>query len=210
MLEPENARDRVIVQRIRNGDTYEAIGNDYGITRQRVQQIAEKYGVRPLGVDEKPLSGPDLLVADLLQSEPRLSYRDVSEHTGLSQRQVRRIAEKAGAAWMRWPVYRRGIHRWDYDEDADAGCWNWRYGKSAQGHGRLNVGQGRSEYTHRFAYEQHHGPHYVRRGDHPCVWQLLLRQSGALEHGNRMARGRGYAATGRLCGRGRRVRRWRG
>ena len=108
MLEPENARDRVIVQRIRNGDTYEAIGNDYGITRQRVQQIAEKYGVRPLGVDEKPLSGPDLLVADLLQSEPRLSYRDVSEHTGLSQRQVRRIAEKAGSAWMRWPVYRSG------------------------------------------------------------------------------------------------------
>ena len=158
MLEPENARDRVIVQRIRNGDTYEAIGNDYGITRQRVQQIAEKYGVRPLGVDEKPLSGPDLLVADLLQSEPRLSYRDVSEHTGLSQRQVRRIAEKAGSAWMRWPVYRRGIHRWDYDEDADAGCWNWRYGKSAQGHGRLNVGQGQSEYAHRFAYEQHHGP----------------------------------------------------
>ena len=76
MPEPENARDRVIVQRIRNGDTYEAIGNDYGITRQRVQQIAEKYGVRPLGVDEKPLSGPDLLVADLLQSEPRLSYTE--------------------------------------------------------------------------------------------------------------------------------------
>ena len=158
MPEPENARDRVIVQRIRNGDTYEAIGNDYGITRQRVQQIAEKYGVRPLGVDEKPLSGPDLLVADLLQSEPRLSYRDVSEHTGLSQRQVRRIADKAGSAWMRWPVYRRGIHRWDYDEEADTGCWNWRYGKSARGHGRLNVGQGQSEYAHRFAYEQHHGP----------------------------------------------------
>ena len=74
MPEPENARDRVIVQRIRNGDTYEAIGNDCGITRQRVQQIADRYGVRPLRVDEKPLSGSDLLVADLLQSEPRLSY----------------------------------------------------------------------------------------------------------------------------------------
>ena len=50
MPEPENAAvlarmpaDRVILQRIRNGDTYEAIGNDCGITRQRVQQIAEKY-----------------------------------------------------------------------------------------------------------------------------------------------------------------------
>ena len=158
MLEPENARDRVIVQRIRNGDTYEAIGNDCGITRQRVQQIADRYGVRPLRVDEKPLSASDLLVADLLQSEPRLSYQEVAEHTGLSQRQVRRIAEKAGSAWIRWPVYRRGIHRWDYEEDADTKCWNWRHGKSAQGHGRLNVGQGRSEYAHRFAYEQHHGP----------------------------------------------------
>ena len=158
MPEPENARDRVIVRRIRNGDTYEAIGNDCGITRQRVQQIAERYDVSPLRVDEKPLSGSDLLVADLLQSEPRLSYQEVAEHTGLSQRQVRRIAEKAGLAWMRWPVYRRGVQPWDYDEEASTGCWIWRYGKSARGHGRLNVGQGQSEYAHRFAYEQHHGP----------------------------------------------------
>ena len=158
MTEPENARDRVIVRRIRNGDTYEAIGNDCGITRQRVQQIAERYDVSPLRVDEKPLSRSDLLVADLLRSEPRLSYQEVAEHTGLSQRQVRRIADKAGLAWMRWPVYRRGIQRWDYDEEADTGCWIWRHGKSARGHGRLNVGQGQSEYAHRFAYEQRHGP----------------------------------------------------
>ena len=157
MPEPENARDRVILQRIRNGDTYEAIGNDCGITRQRVQQIAEKYDVRPLRVAEKPLSGTDLLVEQLLRSEPRFSYGEVSEHTGVSVRQVRRVAEKAELAWIRWPVYRRGIHRWDYDEVPDTGCWNWRHGKSAQGHGRLNVGQGRSEYAHRFVYEQHHG-----------------------------------------------------
>ena len=158
MPEPENARDRVIVQRIRTGDTYEAIGNDCGITRQRVQQIAERYGVRPLRVDEKPLGESELLVARLLESEPRLSYREVAEHTGLSQGQVRRVAEKAGVSWMRWPVYRRGIQPWDYDGDADSGCWIWRHGKSAQGHGRLNVGKGRSEYAHRFAYEQRHGP----------------------------------------------------
>ena len=157
MPEPENARDRVIVRRIRNGDTYEAIGGEHGITRQRVQQIAERYDVSPLRVDEKPLSGSDLLVADLLRSEPRLSYQEVAEHTGLSQRQVRRIAERAGLARMRWPVYRRGIQPWDYDEDADTGCWIWRYGKSAQGHGRLNVGNGKSEYAHRFSYEQQHG-----------------------------------------------------
>ena len=175
MPEPENARDRVTLQRIRNGDTYEAIGHDCGITRQRVQQIAEKYDVRPLSVAEKPLSGTDLLVEQLLRSEPRLSYGEVSEHTGVSVRQVRRVAEKAELAWIRWPVYRRGIHRWDYDEAPDTGCWNWRHGKSAQGHGRLNVGQGRSEYAHRFAYEQHHGRFPFGAavvhtcGNHSCV-----------------------------------------
>ena len=158
MPEPGNARDRVIVRRIRNGETYEAIGGDYGITRQRVQQIAERYDVRPLTVDEKPLAGSDLLVAQLLRSEPRLSYADVAEHADASVRQARRVAEKAGLAWMRWPVYRRGIQPWDYDEDPDTGCWNWRHGKSSQGHGRLNVGNGRADYAHRFAFEQQHGP----------------------------------------------------
>ena len=157
MPELENARDREIVRRIRNGDTYEAIGGDFGITRQRVQQIAERYGVRPLRVDEKPLSEPELAVAQLLETEPRLSYQEVAGCTGRSLRQVRRVAEKAGLAWMRWPVYRRGIQLWDYDEDPDTGCWIWRHGKSARGHGRLNIGQGQSEYAHRFVYEQQHG-----------------------------------------------------
>ena len=156
--DPENPRDRVIVQRIRNGETYEAIGGDYGITRQRVQQIADRHDVRPLSVDEKPLAGSDLLVARLLRSEPRLSYADVAEHTDAPIRHVRRVAAKAGLAWMRWPVYRRGIQPWDYDEDPETGCWNWRHGKSSQGHGRLNIGNGRADYAHRFAYEQHHGP----------------------------------------------------
>lgn len=175
MAEPETPRDRVIVHRIRNGDTYEAIGSDCGITRQRVQQIAERYGVTPLRAEDRPLSENELAVARLLQSEPRLSYRELAEQTGLSQRHVRRIADKAGVAWMRRPVYRRGIHRWDYDEDAGTGCWVWRHGKAAQGHGRLNVGNGRSEYAHRFAYEQHHGPFPSRAsiihdcGNYSCV-----------------------------------------
>ena len=155
MPEPESVRDREITRRIRGGDAYEAIGNDHGITRQRVQQIAERYGVKPLRVDEKPLSAYERRVARLLESEPRLSYHEVADQAGLSPKQVRRIADKAGLVWMRWPVYRRGIQLWDYDEDN--GCWIWRHGKSTQGHGRLNVGNGRSEYAHRFAYEQYHG-----------------------------------------------------
>lgn len=158
MSQSENARDLEIVRRIENGDTYEAIGEDYGISRQRVHQIAERARVRPLRADEKPLGESERLAAGLLESEPRLSYREVADRFGLSQRQVRRIADRADLAWMRWPVYRRGIQSWDYDEETENGCWVWLHGKSAQGHGRLNVGNGRSEYAHRFAYEQWHGP----------------------------------------------------
>ncbi len=175
MFPSEDARDLEIARRIRNGDTYEAIGGEYGISRQRVHQIAERSGVRPLRADEKPLGETEQWAAQLLRSEPRLSYREVAERCGLSQLRVRRIAEREGIAWMRRPVYRRGIQPWDYDVDAGTGCWNWRHGKSAQGHGRLNVGQGRSEYAHRFAYEQHHGPFPSRAsiihdcGNYSCV-----------------------------------------
>ncbi len=158
MPQSENARDQEIARRIESGDTYEAIGSDYGISRQRVHQIAEREGVRPLPADERPLGESEQLAAQLLGAEPRLSYQDVAQRCGLSQRQVRRIADKAELAWMRWPVYRRGIQPWDYDEEIETGCWVWRHGKSAQGHGRLNVGNGKSDYAHRFAYEEQHGP----------------------------------------------------
>lgn len=152
----ENARDLEIARRIENGDTYESAGNDCGISRQRVHQVAELCGVCPLRANEKPLNEHDQLVARLLGPEPRLSYQEVAERCSLSQRQVRRIADRGELAWMWWPVYRRGIQPWDYDIDADTRCWVWWHGKSAQGHGRLNVGNGRSEYAHRFAYQQHH------------------------------------------------------
>ena len=182
-LNRESVRDRGIARRIRGGDTYEAIGSDHGITRQRVQQIAESHGVRPLRVGERPLNAYELQVAQLLESEPRLSYQEVADQSGLSPRQVRRIAERADVAWMRLPVYRRDIQPWDYDEKPDTGCWIWRHGKSSQGHGRLNVGQGRSEYAHRFAYERRYGEIPFRRAGHPPLRQLRLRQSGTPQVG---------------------------
>ena len=202
MAEPESVRDQEIARRIRGGDTYEAIGNDHGITRQRVQQIADRYGVRPLRVDEKPLSAYDLQVAELLESRPRLSYREAADQAGLSTRQVRRVADKAGLAWMRRPVYRRGIQPWDYDEDADNGCWIWRHGKSSQGHGRLNVGQGRSEYAHRFAYVQRHGD--IPPGasiihlcaNYPCVNPDHLLLEDGWEGGGRVVSQRALARAG--------------
>ena len=189
MAEPESVRDRGIARRIRGGDTYEAIGSDHGITRQRVQQIAESHGVRPLRVGERPLNAYELQVAQLLESEPRLSYQEVADQSGLSPRQVRRIAERADVAWMRLPVYRRDIQPWDYDEKPDTGCWIWRHGKSSQGHGRLNVGQGRSEYAHRFAYERRYGeipsgaPVIHRCGNYACVNPEHLRLEDEWEGG---------------------------
>ena len=105
MPQSENAHDLEIVCRIENGDTYEAIGNDCGFDRQRVQQIAERSGVCQLPADEKPLNEHDQLAARLLGSEPRLFCQEAAERCGLSQRQVRRIADREELAWMRRPVY---------------------------------------------------------------------------------------------------------
>ena len=157
MNKPMSQRERYIVQRILIGDTYEAIGNDLDITKQRVQQIAKKHDVRPLKVEDKPLSGADYLVVHTLEAEPRLTYDEVAERHAMDAAQVRRIAEKSGVDWIRKPVYHRGIWPWDYDESPDTGCWNWRYGKDKFGHGRLNAGESGVEFAHRFAYRQYYG-----------------------------------------------------
>ena len=191
MPEPDSLRNLEIARRILSGDTYQAIGNDLGITRQRVQQIAERHGVRPLRVDEKPLNAYELQTAQLLESEPRLSYHEVAAQVGLPLRQVRRIADKAKLSWMRQPVYRRGIRPWDYDEQPDTGCWLWRHGKSSRGHGRLNAGNGRSEYAHRFAYEKHYRPippgaSVIHRcGNYACVNPEHLSLEGERPEGER-------------------------
>ena len=150
-------KQQLIVQGIRNGETYEAIGSALGISRQRVQQIAKKHGVRPLKVEDKPLSDAEWLVADALRTEPRLSYDELAERHRMETAQVKRIAERVGVDWMRKPVYHRGIQPWDYDESPDTNCWQWRYGKDKFGHGRLNVGKAGVELAHRFAYRQHNG-----------------------------------------------------
>ena len=158
MDQPMPERAQLIAERVRNGDTYADIGTDLGISKQRVQQIASKYGIKPLRVRSKPIVGVDHLIAELLESEPRLSYKDVAERTAVGEPQVRKIAKRAGIYWMRLPVYRRGLYPWDYDTDPETECWNWRYGTDIYGHGRLHGGPKGAEYAHRYAYRQYIGP----------------------------------------------------
>lgn len=158
MARPMTPRAQLIAQRIRNGDTYAAIGTDLGISKQRVQQIASRHDVKPLQARSKPLTADARQVAELLESEPRLSYKEVAERTESNASQVKKIAKRAGLDWIRQPIYRRGLHPWDYDVDPDTGCWNWRYGKDIYGHGRLHGGASGAEYAHRFAYRQYLGP----------------------------------------------------
>lgn len=73
MIQPMAQRAQLITQRILNGETYKSIGNDLGISRPQVQQIANRYGVRLARAQDKPLTGVALRVAGLLESEPRLS-----------------------------------------------------------------------------------------------------------------------------------------
>jgi transposase-like protein len=39
------ARNDIIAERVRNGESYATIGRELGITRERVRQIVKKYGV---------------------------------------------------------------------------------------------------------------------------------------------------------------------
>lgn len=158
MDQPMPARAQFIAERVRNGDNYADIGRTLGLTKQRVQQIASQYGIKPLRPRRKPIAGVEHLVVELLESEPRISYKDVSERTGASEPRIKRVAKKAGIYWMRLPVYRRGLYPWDYDIDPETECWNWRYGTDIYGHGRLHSGAKGAEYAHRYAYQQYIGP----------------------------------------------------
>ena len=157
MSKPMTQRERLIVQRIHRGETYGGIGADLGISRQRVQQIAKKHGIKPLKTERKPLSGDDYLVAHLLETEPRLSYDEVAARYAMNVGQVKHIAERTGTDWIRKPIYQRGIQWWDYEQAHDTGCWNWRHGKDKFGHGRLYAGESGTEFAHRFSYMQYHG-----------------------------------------------------
>lgn len=46
---PDDDRDVVIKRRYLDGETLQSIGNDFGITRERVRQILRKIGVPSLG-----------------------------------------------------------------------------------------------------------------------------------------------------------------
>jgi hypothetical protein len=87
-------RDRRIILRVRDGETLRAIGASYGITRERVRQIARKQGVRSVRWrDYQHLDHQD--IARILPLLDRgMPHTHVAETVGVTSGTVRRVAKK--------------------------------------------------------------------------------------------------------------------
>ena len=151
-LSKDNKKHYDIVNRVLNGETYESIGNSWGITRERVRRIANQYNVKSLSYNEKPLNDKEKFILDILINEPLLSYSEIIKKYGFSGYSLRRIAKKTNVEWIRYPIYKRQIQTWDYQIDNETGCWNWNHGvHTLSGQGRLRVDD-KIEYAHRYMY----------------------------------------------------------
>lgn len=93
-------RDAIIAERYLAGETLQAIGDDYGITRERVRQILRNTGVPSLGHRKEhckqavPLTDTDRRAAKLYADG--LPSGKVAELTGLTQSQVLRAVRMTG------------------------------------------------------------------------------------------------------------------
>lgn len=154
-LSPNNYRHNDIVNRILKGETYESIGNSWGLSRERIRQIASLYNVKSLSYKDKPLTKEDINILNILVSKPKLSYAEISKKYNISNYYLHQIAKKTNIEWIRYPIFKRKIQYWDYTIDTDTGCWNWNYGiHKLSGYGRLRVAN-RIEYAHRYSFQEY-------------------------------------------------------
>jgi DNA-binding CsgD family transcriptional regulator len=103
-------RDREILEDVRAGISMGAAARRYGISRQRVDQICQREGVRPrlprgcniAPEDRAALRERDLAIAEQVKAGTSVSA--VSHAFGLSQEWIRDICRTAGVKTPgRWP-----------------------------------------------------------------------------------------------------------
>ena len=66
-----NARTQNILAELRTGCTYAAVGNHFGVTRQRIEQIAKKHGVKLERQQKQAIEKANL---DLISREKRTEF----------------------------------------------------------------------------------------------------------------------------------------
>lgn len=98
-LPPKPASDRNvrIMARYAAGDTYEAIAADFGVTRQRIEQIIRKEGGAPRGhVGKRTCPAWDRVNEIRSLAESGVSTRDIAERVGDTYGNVLRVCHDAG------------------------------------------------------------------------------------------------------------------
>ncbi len=87
-------RNKIIVERVRAGESMVSLAKRYGITRQRVEQIARGYFV-PKAERDKALIEKEKETILALRREGR-TYEEIMEHYGLSFRACHVLTELFG------------------------------------------------------------------------------------------------------------------
>lgn len=124
-------RDREILRLLLEGDTYASIGQRFGISKQRVKQIAVKFG-----------AGPRYGVARKCSNCGALFCGSRPEHTRTPEHKALVVAARERRFWGR--VRKR-----------DDGCWDYAGHHGPEGYARCGKPD---KYAHRKAYRLAVGP----------------------------------------------------
>jgi len=160
------ARDREISEaRSGSGLTFQAIADKYGLTKQRVIQIAKKMGTGP-----PPPKPPDHYRANEFSAlyKSGKSVAEISAESGMSMRSVYRRLNRAKSIKQLAPLWDRLAARISIASGA-SGCWMWTGTRTKQGYGNLCSSVKRTNIAHRLVYEALVGP--IPEGlhlDHLC------------------------------------------
>jgi predicted transcriptional regulator len=89
------SRDAEILRRVRAGETYQSIGDSYGVTKARIGQIATKAGI--VGPTPVPLSKSevDLIIRRAKHGD---TYVEIAADMGRCASAVRNAATRSGVA----------------------------------------------------------------------------------------------------------------
>lgn len=93
-------------ERYHKGDTLDAIGKDYGLTRERVRQVLRKYGVESLGLRQKETTVQARAQIEELAAKG-VFVRDIAAKVGVSECSVYLHLSRCGIAVPKAPYPRK-------------------------------------------------------------------------------------------------------
>lgn len=154
--EVREKRDAEIAQERASGRTFQEIADARGLTKQRVIQIAKKFGeaaAPPEGYKEARYGAEKH--ADLYTSGKNVST--IAAETGLSARSIYRRLKRTGTSVRppkRIPIWERLARRTIFA----SGCWLWNGAHSPPGYAVLGSRIGGTPLAHRLMYMELIGP----------------------------------------------------